>query len=361
MRFTCVVLAAATGLAGLAEACSMVSYSDSNTVLVGNNEDYAKDGHIWFVPGRKNRFARVNVGIEDDFAQGSINEKGLCFDAAVVLEIPLENAEEKNVIEDVMNTCATVEEVIAALESVRFKHFARSQFFFADATGASAVITWHPENRLSVVRKDGPWQVVTNCRMEDTDFREDRYVLAERILEKADGPTKPAIQAVLEAIYGRAQEPTGYATIYDLKTLEVTLFNRFDFTQSKTFNLREEMAGSRWSKDMDNLFENPVYESLDGPRRYNASIEMSQEALGKFAGHYKGPEGNVSEVRVIEGGLVLANSAGQVTHLYPESDTTFRMREAPALIQFETDADGKAIAILAQPMEQRTRRAVRVE
>ena len=73
---------------GAANACAMFSMVSGDTVLMGNNEDYIKPGYIWFVPAEGETLGRVNFGFSDKFAQGSMNEKGLCFDAAVVGKVP---------------------------------------------------------------------------------------------------------------------------------------------------------------------------------------------------------------------------------------------------------------------------------
>jgi len=75
-------------------ACTLFTIVQNDVVLMGNNEDFTKQGAIWFIPARNGNFGRVNVGFHhifgrrEEFAQGSMNEKGLAFDAAVVEKIP---------------------------------------------------------------------------------------------------------------------------------------------------------------------------------------------------------------------------------------------------------------------------------
>ncbi len=90
-RFATSFLAAALlfiGQPSLASACTVFCVVRDGKVLFCNNEDFTKPGFIWLVAAEKGRFGRVNLGFDDGFAQGSMNEKGLAFDATALQKVP---------------------------------------------------------------------------------------------------------------------------------------------------------------------------------------------------------------------------------------------------------------------------------
>ncbi|MEM1180741.1 MAG: hypothetical protein AAGM22_20515, partial [Acidobacteriota bacterium] len=182
-----------------AEACSIFTFRDADTVLVGNNEDWREPGYLWFEPGGEGRYGRVNVGFRNRFSQGSMNEEGLVFDAAVVPEVPWEPDPSKetpdNLFEKIMDECATVEEALAYFETYNTKYLAVSQFLFADATGDSAVVTWR-DGALSVERIDGRYLVATNTRLQGTGYRCQRHAKAEQVLSGEGAVTVDAVAEV---------------------------------------------------------------------------------------------------------------------------------------------------------------------
>ena len=225
-------------------ACAMFTFTQDGRVYMGNNEDFIKPGIVWFVPAKKNSYGRVNFGFDDRFCQGSMNDQGLSFDAAVVPEIPYERDSKKrtpkNLIEKIMDECATVDEAIEYFTRFNCPHLSRTQFMFADKTGDSVVVAWMPGKGLSVVRKEGAFQLITNSRLEASRYRCERYVLAERKLLKAEVGEASDLHGVLAEIHQRgAQAYTSYSTIFDLTRGEVIVYNLADYSESKTINLAD--------------------------------------------------------------------------------------------------------------------------
>ena len=97
--------------------------------LMGNNEDFVEPGYVWFVPPAEGRLGRINFGFKGDrFVQGSMNEKGLCFDAAVTADIAWQpdpaKKDTENLLELIMDTCATVDEAETLFRTYNCKHLA---------------------------------------------------------------------------------------------------------------------------------------------------------------------------------------------------------------------------------------------
>jgi penicillin V acylase-like amidase (Ntn superfamily) len=92
-QYATVATLALSLFASIGQACTVFTITTPTQTLFANNEDFNRLGAIWFVPASPGHFARVNVGFHDsygtvgDFAQGSMNEKGLAFDAMVVADV----------------------------------------------------------------------------------------------------------------------------------------------------------------------------------------------------------------------------------------------------------------------------------
>ena len=317
-------------------------------VLFANNEDYIKPGYVWFSPAAGGKLGRVNFGFKDRFAQGSMNEKGLAFDAAVVPELPwapdLAKEDVENLIELIMDTCATVEEAAALFAQYNCKHLAGSQFMFADATGASIVAARLPESGLSIVRRAGDYQLITNTRIAASGFRCERYVLAERVLRGDAGEPVAIVKKALETIHQRgAQAYTSYSTIYDLKARKVHVFNLANYEEMVTLDLGEELAKGAQRHALRDLFRHsPKLKNITSaePRIYDTRIQLPAESLARFFGRYAVQDG-AATITIERGGDGLQMNPGQgnPAHLYPESETTFRIVEG-GQVAFTTSDTG---------------------
>lgn len=340
------VVAATSAPAG---ACSMFTVAFDGHVYMANNEDFVEPGFIWFVPGGKKRHGRVNVGFADRFVQGSMNERGLAFDAAVVAEVPWtpnpELATPKNLVEQIMDECATVDEAIARFETHNCTHLARTQFMFADRSGASAVIAWLPGRGLSVVRKNGPYQLITNTRLEASSFRCERHVTAQCVLRDPSTYDLGTVRDALDAMHQRGREAfTSYSTVYDLTAGTVTVYNLADFSRHVTYDLAQEVARGKHTYELARVFESPgALEAIRAaePRRYETEIVLAASELQRFAGTYR-VQGAAADLRIElrDGTLLLVPPDGREAHLYPEEPTLFRIREGGQL-RFDLGADNQ--------------------
>lgn len=344
-----VLLTAALALpSSPALACSMFSLSFGGHAYMANNEDYVKPGFVWFVPAGKKRHGRVNLGFADRFVQGSMNEKGLAFDAAVVAEVPYEKEPgkktPKNLIEKIMNECATVEEALPYFERYDCPHLSRTQFLFADRTGASAVVAWMPGSGLSVVRRNGPYQLITNTRLEASAFRCERYVLAERLLAEESAYDLARVRDTLDAMHQRGPQAfTSYSNVFDLSAGTVTVYNLADFENPVTYDLAAELAKGEHAYELATVFERPgALEAMRSaePRRYQTEVPMGEAELRRFTGTYRVAGSEVEfAIELREDALVLVPPGGKVAHLYPEGSAHFRVREG-GQITFHTEAEG---------------------
>ncbi len=274
-----------------AQACAIFSLSDSDTALLGNNEDYVKPGVIWFEPAEEGRLGRVNVGFDDDFAQGSMNARGLAFDSAALNEGYWEEDPDKptpdNLLERIMDACGTVEEALAYFERYNCRHLREAHFLFADATGDAALVAWLPGTGLHVERRDG--LVSTNTRLGLSGYRCQRWMRAQQVIAARGDASVATAAAVLEAIHQHGPEAlTSYSTVYDLKARTVTLYNLADFSEAVTFDLAEELAGGRTVHRMARLFpEGRTLRDMRGmPQRttWPTRVAVDADLLARYEG-----------------------------------------------------------------------------
>jgi len=355
-RFSILLLIVFCG-PGLLSACTIFTVVDGNTVLMGNSEDFTKQGAVWFVPAAEGRFGRVNVGFHnfinqrEDFAQGSMNEKGLAFDAAVTAKVPWTTDEGKetpdNLLEKIMNECATVSQAVDYFEKFNCPHLASSQFMFADATGDSAVIAWMPKTGLSIVRRSGNHQVATNTRLELSSYRCQRWTRATRELASDTGTVFERARQTLNSIHQHGPGGfTSYSCIYDLRLRKVYLYALGDFDHVAVLDLKEELAAGAVEYLMKELYETePDLKSIKAlPQRtdYGTRIHLSKPELTRFAGTYSpdiAPEIRV-RVEATDDGLRVHNPGQPPADLFPEAATVFRLAPDRGQVTFHVPTDG---------------------
>lgn len=332
-------------------ACTIMTLVADDQVWMGNNEDFTKRGAVWFVPADNGKHGRINFGFHDwtgkreKFAQGSMNEKGLAFDAAVTPKVGWVADDRKpspdNLIEQIMDSCETVDQAVRMFRENNCRHLAGSQFMFADATGASAVIGWNLTTGLSVERRTGNHQVVTNTHLAGCTYRCARWTRATRVIKKDPNPTFDTVRRALEAVHQHGTGFTSYSCIYDLKQTKVSIYNLCNFDEVMTFDLRDELAKGESGYRLKDLFDDSprLKEITSKPQRvdYGTRIKIDSSHLKRFAGLYETDVNPKTTVRVeaIADGLKVSNPGQDSAILFPESATMFRIAPDRGQVSFQ--------------------------
>jgi penicillin V acylase-like amidase (Ntn superfamily) len=114
-------------------ACTIFVLTDTNRTLFANNEDWSNPKtRMWFIPAGAKNFAAVYVGFDDGWAQGGMNTEGLACDwVAGFNDVWQPDASLTNVwgnsSQQMLETCATVEEAIAFYRGHREPGFYRAR------------------------------------------------------------------------------------------------------------------------------------------------------------------------------------------------------------------------------------------
>jgi penicillin V acylase-like amidase (Ntn superfamily) len=104
------------------ESCTILTASQGDKVLFGNNEDWINPNtYYWTVPPTADNFGVVYFGFDDFRPQGGVNEKGLAFDVNALPKSALNPHPELPKIDypfyKNLEKYSTVEEVINAVKS----------------------------------------------------------------------------------------------------------------------------------------------------------------------------------------------------------------------------------------------------
>jgi len=364
----------ATCSASRSAACSVFCVVRDNNVWFCNNEDFNKPGYIWFVPAAKGRHGRVNLGFSDGFCQGSLNDKGLAFDAMALDKVAWKadpaKKSPKNLIEKIMDECETVREALAYFETFNCHHLEAGQFLFADAGGDAAVVAWLPETGLSVTRTTADHLIATNTRLGASGYRCQRFVRADQLLGQSKHADVAGLATVLNAVHQRGPGGfTSYSNIFDLKHRKIVLYNLANYHEAVVLHLSDELdKGATRPRPLADLFESsPTLEQIRaGEQRttWDTRVAVSDMDLEKLVGTYS-PEqvpGVKFHVKRGDGGVLLVDNPGQpLAVLIPESSTSFRIAPDRGQVTFLLSGNSKERATGMILHKARDLKAVRVE
>lgn len=167
---------------------------------------------------------------------GGMNEKGLVIESLVSVAQPSAQDERPAInelqwIQYHLDTCSSVEEVLASASRIRVWQYAVSlHYFISDASGASAVVEFLNGKLVRYSGDQLPTPVLANTRydhaLEMRKTSTGRFGRAAGLLEAYQGTADPTTHAfqVLDAV---AQgDFTKWQVVYDLSNLRITFRSR---------------------------------------------------------------------------------------------------------------------------------------
>ena len=253
-------LALGTCIAVPVRACTIFVLADTNRVLFCNNEDWTnRTSRVWFVPAGPKHYGCAYVGFDDGWPFGGLNTAGLAFDwvagwrEAWKPDPGLPGIER---MEQLPETCATVEEAIAFYRGHREPSFSWGKVVVADRTGASAIIG----------AKDGKLKVERS--RQSRGFGYGGRILGNRLAE-SPAPTVANGVGLLRACMQKGRYATKYSNIYDLRSGDIFLFRSPIGDAAVKFNLAAELKKGAHYYDMPHIHE----QMTQAPRPLPASIE----------------------------------------------------------------------------------------
>jgi penicillin V acylase-like amidase (Ntn superfamily) len=268
-------------------ACTIFTSSYGDTVLFGNNEDWSNPNtYIWFELPKEGHYGGVYLGFDDFFPQGGMNEKGLCFDANALPEMPLNPHPELPysvgwVVKYLMENCSKVTEVIDLASKFNWGISMAYQVHFADATGDAVVISAGTDGDLNFTRKieGNGYLVSTNFNLANPDngwLPCWRYNTATEMLDNInheDNLTVESFRNILKAVHQGGTYATKYSNIFDLKNQDIYIYKNFNFNEVVILNLAEELAkrNERYIS-LDDLFSQRLKSTLSSETTSEISL-----------------------------------------------------------------------------------------
>jgi hypothetical protein len=224
--------------------CAVVSANVQDTTLVGRNFDNDRERPHFVVYTRMDGAYKVMANAQYTifhWVMDGINEKGLVMATANQAsppeyyrffdpypDFPVIN--EHHMFRIALETCATVDEVIALYRSVRpWSPDYADHLMVVDAQGNSAVIGLDTDREPTFFRSENSYQVLTNTAYHmGFDYLMNncwRFQTATNMAEQGIGNMND-IKEIMQAIRGPA---FGYMSVYDIKSSFMRLYLRHDF------------------------------------------------------------------------------------------------------------------------------------
>lgn len=239
-----------TGAADPGRHCAVVSARLDAAPIVGRNFDNTHERPHFVVdtdlPGSYRVLANAQYAIYHWVMDG-INEKGLVMATANNAQPPeymftdpypeVPAVQEHHLFRAALETCATVEEVIALYGAVRPWSQAADHLLVADAEGRSAIIEFALDRSTGVFRATGSYQVLTNIAYhEGFDYMDANC----RRFRQATHAGEAGIDdlAELAALMRQIRiSGAGYMSLFDLRGRTMRLYLRRDFATAWDFAL----------------------------------------------------------------------------------------------------------------------------
>jgi tetratricopeptide (TPR) repeat protein len=252
----------------VANACTIFTASNKQTVLVGNNEDNSPNmkTYLWTTPSQNQKYGFMTWGSNKKFPEGGMNEKGLFWDAAAMSQKisilrDINKPDFKGYfVEKALSECATVEEVINLLSQYNLVWQEKAQILVADASGDYAVIHANYIIRKSEVQK--PYFALTNFGLNNSKSAYcNRYDVVEKLLPNQNISINFFKNILSKTAQNNIENVTLYSQVCDLRNGNMTLFQRNDFAHAATLNITEELQKGIRSIEIKELFPETVTEN----------------------------------------------------------------------------------------------------
>jgi hypothetical protein len=254
--------------AGNGPSSTVLMCQVGNDVLFGNNEDDAAGVPLaWTIPPANGWHGGFFLGLSDGYAQGGVNDVGLCFGTTSVPTTPttgqtgaLPTSHPYDFCQAALRECASVDELEPWLYTHILARIDGTQFLFSDATGATLVVGVDPMGSVFIDRKYTPFRVITNYSILAPwlggypCWRFQRATTDLQAIESgAVALSLGSVVAVLQAV----DSPNGpsefaYSNVFDPVNGLVYLYSWHDFDRPVVMNVRDVTA-TAWSSTIPAL------------------------------------------------------------------------------------------------------------
>jgi hypothetical protein len=253
----------------LSFGCTMFSLQVDSINYFGNNEDWSdSDPIIGFSSSSATDYGFVWVGFSDGYAQGGMNEAGLCYDwyAGFSTNWKADPAKEYyngDMCKEILRKCTKVEEVISYFKTYNIPSFQSARPMFIDRFGNSIILKW----------KNG--QVEAEYRVGNYQVQGAKETTIKPFLENQKSFSLAYMADLVNKAHQEGQYPTQYSNIFDTYNSKMYLFTFFDYSQCIEIDLADELRKGDAIYHIKELYtsheigQNILIESTDELKNYN--------------------------------------------------------------------------------------------
>ncbi len=230
---------------------------NGDQVYAATNEDTPDPAvFVTYLPSDGKLNGAVLFGSDASKPVGGMNEVGLFCNLADTPRWQVERDPGKktlfgNLIENILTSCSTVDDVLELEENYNLYDLHQTQILVADRHGKALILEGN-----NIIHRDKDFLLITNfyqSRPDSYPFPKNRFEIAERML--ADGPvTEKKCIKVLAATHRELERPTMYSYLCDLQAREIHVFRFHDYANGITLSVNEASKGERRTVALDDLF-----------------------------------------------------------------------------------------------------------
>lgn len=245
-------------------SCSIFTVSIGDIVFFGSNEDYSLTGtYMWTVPPQELDTPSGTIDIHgvvafgykynddpaDGYAQGGMNDQGLCADGNALPLLNLNPHPEREStftypLDQILMECSNVDEVIEWFQSHNLGTQWSNQLHFADASGDAVVVSVGEDGEFVFSLKGSLRYIIsTNFNLANTNVGQypcQRYDTATSMLEAITSEqdlTVEAVRGILDTIHEEGEYGTKYSNIFDPVNKEIYVYQNHHFDRTVKLNL----------------------------------------------------------------------------------------------------------------------------
>lgn len=274
-------------------ACSMYKITRDGKTIVGNNEDWHNPNtQIWFSPKEDHKYGVMNVGFNNYFAQGAINEGGLMFDGFAMPYLEVKNTAGKTkisigkMISHIMHSYDSVVDVKEYLSTINLGGFTNSMVVFVDQSGEYLIV----EGDELILGNDAE-KSFSNFYPSQTKSLSDVdipfYQNGLKFINNSEAVVSiDYCGAVMKNL--SQDRATQYSTIYDLEKLVIRVYHYQNYDNYVDIDLRAELKKGAHTLLIPELFPEDtegykiysMYNDAEDPAKY-VRVAWETDSKGK--------------------------------------------------------------------------------
>lgn len=238
--------------------CTIFYFVQDGKMYFCNNEDWSDpDTEIRFYPSRKGQYAWVYLGFSNNWAQGGVNEKGLCWDWVAGYQVDDWKSDKSkktfrgNLSAEMVKRCSTVEEAIQFIKDYNEVSFSYARMMIGDNEGNSAILGWK-NGQLDVQRNEGSLQA----------FGYKGKVVRECFADAKSGRDIDFLAETLDNAHQEGRYPTQYSNIIAISEGKIYLYKDHQYDKYLEIDYQDKLSGAYAAYKISDLFNNP--EELSG-------------------------------------------------------------------------------------------------